>query len=797
MSHRRFLLSTVLLAATLLGCLSTTTPQVFTPTPAAGQLLSEQSQVFFQKTGQRAEEVMVNDDRMSSTGDEIWTQAQGRALLRFPDLWVRIYDDTVLHTEEVTPSGIKLAMGSGAVLIGETPRSLEDVTIVLGSPPRARIILAGTLVMIAYIPSEQVVLVRAFDGKADVSVVATGRTARADSDSAEWLIVGPENQLETPSQDDVRALARRVGFWDVYHEIELDAAGFGPPGASIPAEDVALTFVGTPTPASTAQACRPGVLYCEDFDDGDAQGWKLRAGSQVEQEGVNNVLAMSGFQGLDYLRDHTWQDHRFSLRFKLAQPASHIVAHYRYDADTGASYAIVFSPDTLLLAKSGEGPGVLSSIKTQVTLDRWHQAEIAGWGGRIQVTLDDKVVMDVIDPLPLLQGTIGLSPFLGDPDALVDDIEVMPTGSEPLQSPPPTEPPALAPPTEPPPPSPEIHCQPKNTTIELGECIELSWAIRNAKAVYLNDAPVNSRDNRKECPVASSVYSLRIETGKGDRYCDMKVDVFDTTPPLITDVRSEPATPLPSGQKLPFCEKDQVRVSARVTDLSKLAGVELWCSRDCKEMKPAHQMTFDGEFYTAAVTAGLCCETTAQDAAPSGNRATIRVPVVACQQVPTPAVKTPTWTPTPRPTRTRTSTPSPTRTLKPTLSPTRTRTPTPTRTRTPTRSPKPTRQELPAPGIVKPKNNVTFGCPPPKIILDWTAPSDPSRIANYRVRLQVRTTVTDWDDKKIWDPITATQVTATGEVTCGGVYRWRVVARDKAGNDGDVSDWAYFGIVIN
>ena len=243
MSQRRLLLFITLLTTSLFGCLSTTSPQVFTPTPAAGQLLSERSQVFFQKTAQQSEELMVNDDRTASTGDKIWTQAQGRALLRFPDLWVRIYDDTVLHTEEVTPSGIKLAMGSGAVLIGETPSTLENVTIVLGSPPRAQIVLTGTLVMIAYIPSEQVVLVRAFDGKADVSVGATGRTARADSDSAEWVIVGPENQLETPSPEDVRALARRVGFWDLYHEIELDAAGFGPPGASIPAEDVAITFV--------------------------------------------------------------------------------------------------------------------------------------------------------------------------------------------------------------------------------------------------------------------------------------------------------------------------------------------------------------------------------------------------------------------------------------------------------------------------------------------------------------------------------------------------------------------------
>ena len=145
---------------------------------------------------------------------------------------------------------------------------------------------------------------------------------------------------------------------------------------------------------------------------------------------------MVGFQGLGYLRDHAWQDHRFSLRFKLAQPASHVVARYRYDADTESSYMIIFSPDILLLSKSGEGSAVFSSLKIPVTLDRWHQAEITGWAGRIQVTLDDKVVMDVIDPQPLQQGTIGLSPFLGDPDALVDDIEVIPAGPEPLRPPP-------------------------------------------------------------------------------------------------------------------------------------------------------------------------------------------------------------------------------------------------------------------------------------------------------------------------------------------------------------------------
>jgi hypothetical protein len=91
---------------------------------------------------------------------------------------------------------------------------------------------------------------------------------------------------------------------------------------------------------------------------------------------------------------------------------------------------------------------------------------------------------------------------------------------------------------------------------------------------------------------------------------------------------------------------------------------------------------------------------------------------------------------------------------------------------------------------------VTLGCPPSKVILGWAKPFDPSGIASYRVRLQIKTPH-DWIDKKIWDPVKATQVNATDETTCGGVYRWRIFARDRAGNQGAVSDWAYFGIGID
>lgn len=108
-------------------------------------------------------------------------------------------------------------------------------------------------------------------------------------------------------------------------------------------------------------------------------------------------------------------------------------------------------------------------------------------------------------------------------------------------------------------------------------------------------------------------------------------------------------------------------------------------------------------------------------------------------------------------------------------------------------SPTPDRQGPPAPVIVSPKDYRQLSCVA-VITLVWNVPSDPSGIANYRVRLQKRGGA-DYVDQKIWDPVTTTQVSASAETDCGNWYRWRLFARDGAGNQGEVSDWAYFSIL--
>ncbi|MEW6403758.1 MAG: Ig-like domain-containing protein [Chloroflexota bacterium] len=187
-----------------------------------------------------------------------------------------------------------------------------------------------------------------------------------------------------------------------------------------------------------------------------------------------------------------------------------------------------------------------------------------------------------------------------------------------------------------------------------------------------------------------------------------------------------------------------------------------------------------GEYLIQAIATGM-------DGAispPAENR------IIVGEVTPTPIALAPTITQTPMP-PTDTLAP-PTNTLLPPidtpLPPPDTPAP-PTDTSLP--SPTPDTQGPPAPVIVMPAGNPILPCPP-NVKLVWNAPSDPSGIASYRVELQVKTT--DWNTQKLWDPVTTTQVTATSEVTCGGVYRWRVRATDGAGNVGQFSEWAEFRI---
>lgn len=221
---------------------------------SSGQLTSERSQVFFRPNGQSAQEVAQGDSRTAGDGDEVWTQSQGRALLKFADLWLRLYDDTALHADDVTPASIKLALGQGATLIGKAPSAAERVEITAGDPPTARILIAGTLLMIAQPARDGPTVVRLFGGVAAVTGLRTGETERVSAPG--WAVIEPDGRIRRPDDDEMRQTARERGWWDAFREIEREAASFGPPAARIPADRITLVF----DEGSETACARPPVL---------------------------------------------------------------------------------------------------------------------------------------------------------------------------------------------------------------------------------------------------------------------------------------------------------------------------------------------------------------------------------------------------------------------------------------------------------------------------------------------------------------------------------------------------------
>jgi hypothetical protein len=245
-----------LLGILLLGCLTT-------GGGSSGQLTSERSQVFFQDSGQSAQEVAQGGSRTAGDGDEVWTQSQGRALLKFADLWLRLYDDTTLHADDVTPASIKLALGQGATLVGKAPAAAERVEITAGDPPTARIVIAGTLLMIAQPARGGPTVVRLFGGVAAVTGLRTGETERIPAPG--WAVIEPDGRIRRPADAEMRQAARDRGWWDIFREIEREAASFGPPAARVPADRITLVFEPD---GQTACARPPALELAEPQVDG-------------------------------------------------------------------------------------------------------------------------------------------------------------------------------------------------------------------------------------------------------------------------------------------------------------------------------------------------------------------------------------------------------------------------------------------------------------------------------------------------------------------------------------------------
>jgi hypothetical protein len=177
---------------------------------------------------------------------------------------------------------------------------------------------------------------------------------------------------------------------------------------------------------ATAQTRSPAqrVVYAEDFNDGQGQGWELERGWSVQQ----HALAGRGHHWARYPAGF-WENMRLSFRLKVWNQGMH--ANVRV-SDTGR-YAVGFrvEDDVLHVYLFKELWHIQPSVFRQLAQRRTGvepkqqglRAEIAVEDGTIMVRINTKLVLKTHDPNPLPAGSIAFE-TLDEGTALIDDIVV-------------------------------------------------------------------------------------------------------------------------------------------------------------------------------------------------------------------------------------------------------------------------------------------------------------------------------------------------------------------------------------
>jgi hypothetical protein len=149
---------------------------------------------------------------------------------------------------------------------------------------------------------------------------------------------------------------------------------------------LAIVFVLFSLPLQTGNVRAQGLVYQEDFEDGQAQGWTLEPGWQVIQVEGNYVLAGDG--GASARQEQYFEgDQHLSFRINLLGGGIRLVfclseaSRYFIDFDVnGTSLGKQFFPDPF--------QNNLAGVEAAHSLNRWYQVKIVREGNRIDFLLD-------------------------------------------------------------------------------------------------------------------------------------------------------------------------------------------------------------------------------------------------------------------------------------------------------------------------------------------------------------------------------------------------------------------------
>lgn len=174
------------------------------------------------------------------------------------------------------------------------------------------------------------------------------------------------------------------------------------------------------------------VLYLEDFQDGQAQGWAaLSLGingnmpngwTLIDDEGGNKILSHANAPSPsgDELQDLAFDNFVWHLRFKMVGNDANMFFVWRisHEADATRRYVVVLGaqskPWMVRFYDTSAGPNPMNTAQASVKLaeNQWYQFDVTYFGGLHQIWADGKLLMEYRDPQPYPPGAIGFETHL-------------------------------------------------------------------------------------------------------------------------------------------------------------------------------------------------------------------------------------------------------------------------------------------------------------------------------------------------------------------------------------------------
>ena len=305
------------------------------------------------------------------------------------------------------------------------------------------------------------------------------------------------------------------------------------------------------------------ILFWDDFQDGDSEGWQTSSAWMVQQDGDLYTFNASeeGFAWVP--AGSNWQDYAFKAAF-FHQDG---VLAFSFNISADGRYLVVFHDSAVSLVKelhSGERETLAQAQAPDIV--RWHWFAAAVKSGHIQVYLDQALWLEAYDDDPLPAGTIGIGTS-EEATGVVDNVLVnrvlqnLPTEtlqSEPLDAA--AEVPELVGPSveeladaegedgqipeeNVPPQMPSATIRftvegEEEVTIDSGLCVTTSWTVENALGVYYQNEPVPVSGFSDECPFQTTTYVLEAAQVDGT-YLEETVTVYVNEDDLFAEQPEE------------------------------------------------------------------------------------------------------------------------------------------------------------------------------------------------------------------------------------------------------------------